>query len=176
MGGGIKILEGNSVSLDGFRNAIGNIRGDIVVQQKAEQCPELNAIYRHSVNTMRIMSIIDKTGEVIILSRSLRMGTGGGRLDNAHSGGIFIGLDENGRLKEYALTLNGTKYYKHPDTGIIFKNVVLPSVSLVDEAVKKCAIRVPAFRIVAWDIIVDSKYEPTMIEANFFVRDLMFLS
>ena len=167
-GAGITVLEGQELSEQAFYKAVKPIRGDIVVQKRVEQCDELKNIHESSVNTLRIMSLIDKNGEVIILSRSLRMGTGKSRLDNAHSGGISIGIYEDGRLKDFALTLDGKRFYEHPDSGVKFSSIVLPGIQMVEEAVKKCALRVPAFRIVAWDVILDQDRYPLLIEANLF--------
>ena len=96
------------------------------------------------------------------------MGTNNSRVDNAHSGGISCGMDESGQLKDFALSLKGDKYYKHPNSGIAFRDVVLPRIKDIDEVIKICALRVPHFRIVAWDIILEEDYIPTLIEANLY--------
>lgn len=167
-GAGISILEGKDLNQQRFVEVANSIRGDIVIQLRVEQCEELKAIHETSVNTLRIMSLIEKDGHVTILSRSLRMGIGNSRLDNAHSGGISIGVNQDGSLKDFALTLGGKRFYEHPDSGVIFSDIVLPNMGIIEEAIKKCALRVPAFRIVAWDVILDKENFPLLIEANFY--------
>lgn len=167
-GAGVFVLEGESLSYKGIKELFTSLDGDIVIQKCLKQCAELRNINEFSINTMRFMSIIDRTGEVIILSRSLRMGTNNSRVDNAHSGGISCGMDESGQLKDFALSLKGDKYYKHPNSGIAFRDVVLPRIKDIDEVIKICALRVPHFRIVAWDIILEEDYIPTLIEANLY--------
>lgn len=167
-GSGIQVLEDENLCKEKILEAISSIEGDIVIQKRLEQCAELSQLNEASVNTMRIMSLIDKKREVVILSRSLRMGVGKKRLDNAHSGGIFVGIHEDGRLRDFAMTLKGERFYVHPASGVEFKNTVLPNMAEVEASVKKCALRIPAFRIVAWDIILDKDHAPTLVEANLY--------
>lgn len=167
-GAGVLALEGEELTNKNIVESINSLTGDLVVQKRIEQCGELRKIHETSVNTMRIMSLINRDGEVTILSRLLRMGVGNSRMDNAHSGGISIGIEKDGRLREFALSLEGDKYYEHPNSKVVFKDIVLPYIKKIDEAIKQCALRVPHFRIVAWDIILDSDYVPTLIEANLY--------
>lgn len=167
-GGGVHVLEGEKLCPEMTNQIVKGIHRDIVIQKQVKQCKEIEGINERSTNTMRIYSLIDKSGNVVILSRSLRMGVGSSRLDNAHSGGICIGFDENGDLGDFALNLRGERFYKHPTSGAVFKGMRLPNIKDIDEAVAKCALRLPAFRLVAWDFILDEDYVPTMIETNLF--------
>lgn len=167
-GAGIVILENESLCKENFNESIKVLKGDIVIQRRVVQCDELSKLNESSVNTMRFMTLLEKNGDVAVLSRSLRMGFAGNRLDNASSGGISIGINEDGKLKDFALSLDGKRYYKHPNSGVIFKDYKLPNVELIDECVKKSALRVPAFRIIAWDIILDVNHIPLLIEANLY--------
>ena len=43
------------------------------------------------------------------------MGAGGGKIDNASAGGMFVGVDKSGNLKHIAY--NGVVFKEHPTTG-----------------------------------------------------------
>ncbi|MBR0341389.1 MAG: hypothetical protein IJH64_03985 [Oscillospiraceae bacterium] len=167
-GDGIVILENESLCAEKMRESFASIKGDLVVQRCLEQCEELKRINESSINTLRIISLIEKNGDVAILARMIRMGRAGSRLDNAHSNGISCGFDENGALNEFAYSLNGTKYREHPTSGVVFQGYCLPKMQEIEAAIKKSALRVPSFRIIAWDVTLDKEYMPTLVEANLY--------
>lgn len=70
---------------------------DFIVQRSITQHPELSRVYADSINTLRLVSLLMPEG-VHLLSSNLRMGTGGGRIDNVSAGGIH----PNGALKRFA--------------------------------------------------------------------------
>lgn len=80
---------------------------DTVVQEIVKQNASLSILNPNSLNTMRLVTFITQDGEVRLLSAVLRMGVGENKLDNAHSGGIFVGIDEKGCLKKTAHNLKG---------------------------------------------------------------------
>lgn len=61
---------------------------DMIAEELLAQCPEMAALHPSSVNTVRALTIRGK-----LCSAVLRMGVGGGFVDNGCSGGIFAGLD-----------------------------------------------------------------------------------
>lgn len=142
-----------------------------VVQSLLSQHPDLDKIHAGSVNCIRICSILFDDG-VYILSSVLRMGFGNSKVDNATAkdnsefDGMSCGIDENGRLKKYAYGYNmGNRMEQHPD-GVIFEGYQIPSYDKAVALVKKCHPRIGNFRLVSWDIAIDSEGEPVLIEAN----------
>ena len=59
-------------------------------------------------------------GEVKILSRIVRVGQAGSRVDNASSGGLTCGITEKGVLKKYAYNQNCKIREVNPDCLIRF--------------------------------------------------------
>ena len=102
------------------------------------------------------------------------MGLKGSRVDNASSGGIVVGVDEIRRLKDTAYGPDGKSYSKHPISGVNFNKIVTPSFDKIKEVVTKEALATPLFRLISWDIAIDDKDEPVLIEANLFVGELEF--
>lgn len=140
-------------------------KGDYIIQKVIRQHPELDRVHKGSVNTVRIASILLDDG-VHILSSTLRMGTGGSRVDNVTAGGISCGILSDGTLKKYAHTYyTGESFEKHPQ-GLVFEGFKVPSYEKAVELVKKAAPMIPHFRLVSWDIAIDEDGDAVFIEAN----------
>lgn len=159
---------------DGFEKICKEIKNDIVVQKVLKQHPVLSLINKSSVNTIRIISFLDRDGAVKIYSSVLRMGINGSRVDNASSGGMSCGINADGTLKEVAYSDEGKKYYLHPTSGQKFSGITIPSFEKACETIKKLHPGIPHFRLVSWDIAIDETAEPVLIEANFSYGELTF--
>lgn len=97
---------------------------------------------------------------------ALRIGQGGGYLDNAHAGGMFIGVSDTGQLNSVAFTEFGDRYEKHPDTQIEFKNYVIDFVPEIIKTTEKLHLSTPQLGIISWDITVDECKMIVLIGAN----------
>lgn len=75
---------------------------------------------------------------------ALRIGQGGGYLDNAHAGGMFIGVSDIGKLNSVAFTEFGDRYEKHLDTQIEFKNYVMDFVPGIIKTTEKITFKYPS--------------------------------
>ena len=51
----------------------------------------------------------------------MRIGRNDSFLDNAHVGGIFIGIEHDGQLLDTAYSMDGSRYTEHPDTKVVFQ-------------------------------------------------------
>lgn len=76
---------------------------DIIIENFLEHHPLMSALHKESVNTIRLVTFYNNN-EVRVLSKIIRIGTGGNYVDNAHSGGIFCGINDDGRLKKMYTT------------------------------------------------------------------------
>lgn len=138
---------------------------DWIVQKIIKQHSELNKVHATSINTLRIVSILMQEG-VYVLSSNLRMGSGGGRIDNVTAGGISAGINADGTLKKYATAyFSGERFEKHPQ-GLVFDGFVVPGYQKAVEMVKSIHPLIPHFRLVSWDIAICEDGEPMLIEAN----------
>ena len=138
---------------------------DYIVQKIIKQHPKLEAIHKSSVNTIRICSILMEDG-VYILSSCMRMGVGSARVDNVTAGGISCGINKDGILDKYAYAYySGEKFEKHPQ-GIVFDGYSIPSYDKAVALVKRAHPVISHFRLVSWDIAINDKGEPVLIEPN----------
>lgn len=139
-----------------------------IYEEEIVQHRVMAGIYPHSVNTLRIDTYRDDYGVVHPISALMRMGTGGHYVDNASSGGCFVGVDmDSGMLKCYAQRLpkkGGARFREHPDTGIAFQGFEVPLFAESVELACNAARFVPQ-RMVGWDVAV-SIDGPILVEAN----------
>ena len=156
-----------------FVNNISKIKTDLIVQESLSQCSELNKLHDNSINTIRVLSLISNN-KVHIVSTILRMGIGDSKVDNASSGGITCGINKSGRLKEIAYASNGKSYTRHPTSNVSFGDIIIPNYDKIIKLVEKLAITMPHFRLVSWDIAINSDNNPILVEANLRYGELDF--
>lgn len=139
---------------------------DVIVQKVARQHESMEAINATSLNTIRLVTFINKDG-IYILSAIARMGSNKSHLDNASSGGIFVGINNDGTLKSTAYNLKLNKFDKHPDSGIIFKDYNIPNFKECCDIVTSLAPKFYGFsRLISSDLAIGISGKPMLIEAN----------
>ncbi len=155
------------------------IRGDYAHTESVKQHPAIAKIHSNSINTLRILTIIDK-GKVNIVSSFLRCGVGDSVVDNGTSGGLFIGIDqERGTLKQKGyrdLKFGGDELMKHPDSGFEFQNFEIPFFMQACDLAIKATTYIPD-TFIGWDIAI-TPTGPTIIEGNerpgLFMSDIAY--
>jgi len=137
-----------------------------IIQSKLEQHPDLARLNPTSVNTIRVLSY-RKGNEVIILYAVIRIGREGKVVDNETAGGIKADIDLlTGRIKGPAFGSPTERLMPSTDSGIVLDEYLIPSFEKVLDFVKDLHLRLPYFRMIGWDISVDKKGNPVMIEWN----------
>ena len=70
---------------------------DIILQEALEQHSDIAKFNKSSINTLRLSVYRSIKDEVChITGVIMRIGYSGSVVDNAHQGGCFVGIDENG--------------------------------------------------------------------------------
>lgn len=157
------IKKGEADKLNMFLN---DNPGDIVVQKPFVQHSTFAKLNEASVNTLRMLSLLTDEG-VKIYSSVIRMGVGDAKIDNASQGGVFCGIDDDGKLKDTAYSSDGENFKIHPTTGIKFDGYEIGGFDKAKELIIKAHPMVPYFRMISWDIAVGEDGEAYMLEANF---------
>ncbi|MFH6773155.1 sugar-transfer associated ATP-grasp domain-containing protein [Gaetbulibacter aestuarii] len=139
-------------------------RKDFIIQFLVDQHEALKSLNPTSLNTLRILTYLNNDG-VHILSSVIRIGKKGNFTDNVASGGIGCGIQSNGRLKEFGHFESGVLTTK-TDTNVILKDFKVPGYNMALEHVKKMHLLIPYFKLISWDIGIDNKNEPILIEYN----------
>lgn len=153
------------------------IKGDFVHTEVIKQHNEINKIHDKSINTLRMITLITSSGKTEIISVFMRFGVGDSVVDNASSGGFFVGVNmEKGTLKRYGHFLpeyGGEKIEAHPDTGFNFDGFTIPFYKEACEIVIN-AVKIIPDRLIGWDVaitpdgpvIIESNVEPHMQMSN----------
>lgn len=160
MQNGVDVISGNSIDI-----ILDNIGNNFVVQEIIKCHKTITQIYPNSVNTFRVITYRWK-GNIEVMPVILRIGRGESIVDNAHAGGIFIGVDDNGTLHKTAFTEFCDKFTEHPDTKLVFENHKIEGVQKVIEAAKLMHSALPQIGSFNWDFTIDEHGEPVLIEAN----------
>ena len=138
-----------------------------VLEEVLTQCEELHVFSDGTVNTLRIITIIDSSGRVHIARCELRMGRSGMAVDNYSSGGLVAQVDvQSGIVYSMGRDGNGREYLFHPDSGRQIVGFAIPDWEQYKSFACKLAEKYPDMRYVGWDIVKDSTGNFCVIEGN----------
>ncbi len=160
----IRFFEGGKVTREELDKAFRDIGANFIVQAAVKQHPVLSRLNPSSLNTIRVVSFFFE-GEVTVLSCILRIGAAGSKVDNVGAGGFACPIKPDGRLNDRAVNRKA-EWVEENATGIKFRDVTIPHFSRVLEDVKKAHKKLAHFKLIGWDISVDTEGDPVMIEFN----------
>lgn len=162
----INIHHGKDTITNEFIDKIIKSKGNNWVIQERIKCHDsIKKIYSQSVNTFRIMTYI-WDNKIYYIPAIMRIGQGGSRIDNAHTGGMFIAIDADGSLHDTAFTEFQERFKEHPDTHFKYCGYKIPMFSKVLESAIHCHSFIPQVGCINWDFTIDESGEPLLIEAN----------
>lgn len=159
---GIDIRSNEEIS-----KILDNIGCNFVIQERVLPHSPFSKLYPDAVNTLRVITYMTSK-EVKKAPIVMRIGQGEGVIDNAHAGGMFIGVKDSGKLLEEAFTESQSRYINHPDTGIVFKNYKIPFVPQIRETAITLHKSIPMFKFVSCNFTVDENDIVVLIEANLY--------
>lgn len=138
-----------------------------VVQPYVKQHKSLSDIYPDSVNTFRVTTYLRPDGSIHVKSTILRFGINGSKIDNLSSGGQSIYFDEAGNPSQLAYNLMGLPQgERHVNTGFKFSDLKVPMFQELKDMCISAHRLYPYVRIIGWDVCVDEKGEPKLLEWN----------
>lgn len=138
-----------------------------IVQEFLSQDSRMAAFSPHSVNTIRVVTMITPQDQVLILNAYLRTGVGNSYVDNFSAGGVSPGIDlETGKLKAYAYDRGWHRHIKHPTTGIVFEGYQIPGWNRLLLAATSIQRSFSFYRLLGQDLAIDQNGEPVVIELN----------
>ena len=140
---------------------------NFIVQEKIIQHPLMAQVHPSSVNTIRMVTL--RWGnEIRVLMAFARFGSHGRLTDNAGTGGLCCGIDEQGRLNDSAVDVAGTVYSRHPTTGYSFTNrISIPNYDSVCNFALDLHRQIFHFDIISWDFAISYQGKPVFLEVNF---------
>ncbi len=144
------------------------LSGSFIHQDFINQHPEINKIYKHSINTLRFDICVDNEGSNHLLGSGMRFGADGSLIDNRSQGGLFVPIDDsNGSLlgKGYSqMGFGANEFVKHPTTDFEFKGFKIPCYNEAKRLAMNMSELIPN-RIVGWDIAITPN-GPIVVEGN----------
>lgn len=148
-----------------------------IIQEKVTAHPDFAALYGHAINTIRLITYKSANG-ICNAPICMRIGSGGAEVDNIHSGGMCVGVSDEGVLmaKAYRLGYGDNKEYYtvHPDTNIRFEGYRIPLIPQMREAACRLHGLTPNAGMISWDFTVNDQNETVIIEANYTGQSVWF--
>lgn len=142
--------------------------GKTLLEEYLVQHRVLNEIYSSALNTVRIITFIDDTGQVEFWAALLRIGNGGS-VDNFDAGGITAQINLETGVVEGPLVLKDPFSRKldrtHPLTGAEVLGARLPYWEEGLQLVREAALSNRSVRTVGWDLIL-LETGPAILEGN----------
>lgn len=141
-------------------------KSDCVIEEVVEQHQEIAQFNVDSLNTFRIVTV-KKSNRVDIFGAVFRIGRKGSIVDNHHSGGLSAIVDvENGIICSNATDQNFSNFIFHPDSNIQIIGYKIPFWDDIIATVKEAALVIDEVSFVGWDVGINTKSEPVIIEGN----------
>ena len=141
---------------------------NFVVQEAIQQHSDIARFNPSSVNTLRIAVYRSvKDNEPHVLASIMRVGKKGMFVDNAHAGGLYVGIDvSSGKVGKMLYDQYGRNYTHLNDLDYTNNEFVIPCWEKVKDFVCDVSRKLVHHRLFAFDITVDSNGEPKIIEYN----------
>jgi len=138
-----------------------------LVEEFIQQHSAINKLSPSAVNTVRIITQLNKNNEVNILGCRLRISVNSS-VDNMAAGNVAAPIDEyTGKVNGPAVYSDITKreQYFHPVTKVKIIGFQIPYWEEIIQMVKKAALLHPQNKSIGWDVVVTQK-GPGLIEGN----------
>ena len=137
----------------------------LLIEQFVEQHPDIAKLNKSTVNTIRVYTLIDRSGRCTLIFAALRVGRDG-YVDNFHNGGIGYIVDlETGIITNPGLDARGRQHMYHPTSNILMLGYRIPRWQELKLFVMSAANEIPACRYIGWDVAITERgFE--MLEGN----------
>jgi hypothetical protein len=138
-----------------------------IVQEAVAQDPRLAAFAPTSVNTIRVVTLMPRRGDSIIISAFIRFGVGHACVDNFSAGGVACALHIlTGELRPPASDRWNRLHACHPTSGRAFGGFVVPNWPGIVAFALKIQGAFDFYRLLGLDIALGADGEPILIEIN----------
>lgn len=140
---------------------------NFVVQKVVKQSTFMDQLCKTSANTIRMAVYRSvETNEPHVINTIIRIGKDGSLVDNAHAGGMFIGIDSDGNLGKYCCNQYGEKETVFNGVDFTSNKLTVPNFDKIKSFAENVATALPHQRLLALDIMLDENNEPVLLEYN----------
>lgn len=160
----IKFFTPEMIHQRELETAFKNMGANFIVQAAVKQHSVLAQLNPTSLNTIRVVTFFFERN-VYILSCILRVGAPNAKVDNVGAGGYACPVQMDGQLNNKAVNRKA-EWVEMNNTGIRFSDIRVPEFEKVIETVKFAHKRLAHFKLIGWDMSVDTQGDPVLIEYN----------
>lgn len=141
---------------------------NFVLQKAVEQHKDIARYNPTSVNTLRIAVYRSwKDEKPHVLASIMRVGKTGAFVDNAHAGGVFVGINaENGKVGEKLFDQYGMTTSSWNGLNYAGNDFYIPHWEEIKEFVCNASKKIIHHRLFAFDICLNAEAKPMLIEYN----------
>lgn len=127
-----------------------------IVTPRVRQARYAAALFSRTTNVVRVLTMVDPAnGEAFVAMAGQKIGTEASfPVDNPARGGLYSIIDlESGRLT-VAVTEDGSRYDRHPDSGAQIAGVTIPRWRELLDSIKRLAQQLDFIDYIGWDLVV----------------------
>jgi hypothetical protein len=163
-----KILIDNSA--EDIHSITERYSGNFIIQYYVHQHEKINLLNPSSLNTVRIITL-RLYENIHVLSSFLRLGNNDSIVDNMTSGGMGIGIDIDGKFTEFGIDIMLNRVENFPPSICKKELTHYPFFDIIKETVIELHTHTPDFNLVSWDMVINNRNQPIMIENNLSMQD-----
>lgn len=162
----VEIIKVKDMSSDALKQ-YAELKQYDILEEFVCQHDDMQKLSPNSLNTVRFITFLKQSGEVVVIGSSLRMGIDK-QTDNLSSGGITCKIDtESGVIASKGCSFDITQplYDVHPVSGITLEGFKIPYWNEVRSMCFKAASKYNDNRCIGWDVAITNN-GPLLIEGN----------
>jgi hypothetical protein len=170
-GGRATTLGGEETTIEEAVHGI-DVAGDLggypgsVVQELVGNHPQIADLAPYATNTLRVQTLLSRSGEVHVLGAVLRLSRRGRSVDNYSQGGVAVRVDAGTGVTGRGITKKDPRFLtEHPDSGVPLEGRQVPFWDDVLDLVRRGAGCLTGVHGIGWDIAV-TPTGPLVVEAN----------
>lgn len=162
----IDVVDGvDSVSGKKLEELLDSFGKNFCLQRVIKNHENIAKLHENSVNTFRVITYRWKN-EICFMPIIMRIGQGGNFVDNAHAGGMFIAVNDDGTLHKKAFTEFKKEFVVHPTSKVVFEGYKIDFIDKIKESAERMHQAIPQIGVVNWDFTVGENGEIILVEAN----------
>lgn len=167
-GQGIELisLSQNELDIAELRKTFNSLKSrNVIIEERVFNHPDMD-FNNNSVNTIRVNTIMDRSGQVHIFKPVLRAGVGENFVDNYNAGGCEYSIDvTDGIITSLSYQQYRLQGIYHPGCNKVMPGYQIPMWEEVIQTVEEACQMIPECRFIGWDIAITSE-GVQLIEGN----------
>lgn len=158
--------DGQLLNLD-FLEQYSKSHPDFILQKGLTQSEYISQFNPTSINTLRIATYRSvKDNRTHVCAAIMRIGQRGAAVDNAHAGGLFVGVGLDGTIGKYACDQYGNRYDTFNNINFKENHYRIPDFDRVIRFAEAVGDHVVHHRLLAQDICIEADGTPRLVEFN----------